>query len=204
MLYPTIFSIFSQILCILEKKQIQWVDKCNIHRINRPLIQDLEWNVQCEMFAILYSCTLRGRGNAGEGATGWKQDPWVGRDWQLGWLGLGMAAFHKKVSPVSASVRIMQHVARIMYRMCINILISTGLLSYAWNTLCVIHAWFCLLVCLCWLRPLLRFRIDGDSRREDNSAGAVPSLDTVLLLVFIPRATGIFLQILSFLSVLLT
>lgn len=101
MLYPTIFSIFSQILCILEKKQIQWVDKCNIHRINRPLIQDLEWNMQCEMFAILYSCTLRARGNAGEGATGWEQDPWVGRDWQLGWLGLGMAAFCKKASPVS-------------------------------------------------------------------------------------------------------
>lgn len=180
------------------------MDKCNIHRINRPLIQDLEWNVQCEMFAILYSCTLRGRGNAGEGATGWKRDPWVGRDWQLGWLGLGMAALCKKVSPVSASVRIMQHVSRIMYQMCINILINTGLLSYAWNTLCVIHAWFCLLVCLCLLRPLLHFRIDGNSRGEDNSAGAVPSLDTVLLLVFIARAMGIFLQVLSFLSLLLT
>lgn len=43
------------------------MDKCNIHRINRPLIQDLEWNVQCEMFAILYSCTLMGTGDAGEG-----------------------------------------------------------------------------------------------------------------------------------------
>lgn len=75
----------------------------------------------------------------------------------------------------------MQHVARIMYRRCINILINTGLLSYAWNTLYVIHAWYCLLVCLCWLCPLLRFRIDDNFRRENTSAGAVPSFDTVLL-----------------------
>lgn len=30
--------------------------------------------------------------------------------------------------------------------------------------------------------PLLRFRIGGNFRRKNNSAGAVPSLDTVLLL----------------------
>lgn len=34
----------------------------------------------------------------------------------------------------------MQHVARFMYRMYINILINTGLLSYALNTLYVIYA----------------------------------------------------------------
>lgn len=121
MLYcSSFFYFFPQILCILEKKQIQWVDKCNIHRINRPLIQDLEWNVQCEMFAILYSCTLRGRGNAREGAARWKQDPWVGRGDSWGSSGWQWLLFIRKASPVTESVRIMQCVARIMCRMCIK------------------------------------------------------------------------------------
>lgn len=42
-----------------------------------------------------------------------------------------MTAFQEKASPVNENTRIMQHAARIMCRMCINILINTGLLSYA-------------------------------------------------------------------------
>jgi len=106
-----------------------------------------------------------------------------------------MATFHKKASPVIESVRIMQHVARIMYRVCVNILVNTGLLSCAWNALYIILAWYCLLVCLCWVRPLLCVRVDDNFRRENTCAGAVPSFDTVLLLVFIARAMGRFLQV---------
>lgn len=103
------------------------MDKCNIHRINRPLIQDLEWNVQCEMFAILYSCTLRegemqGRGQLDENRT-------LGQVETDSWGGLGREGL-LSINKYHL-LRIMQHVARIMYRMCINILINTGLLSYA-------------------------------------------------------------------------
>lgn len=46
----------------------------------------------------------------------------------------------QRASPGTKSVRIVQHVARFLYRVCINVLINTGLLSYALSTLYVILA----------------------------------------------------------------
>lgn len=46
--------------------------------------------------------------------------------------------------------------------------------------------------------------VTSEGKIINNSPGAVPSLDTVLLLVFIARAKRIFLQVLPSLSLLLT
>lgn len=43
------------------------------------------------------------------------------------------------------NVRIVQHAAERTCRMCINILIHAGLLSYNRNTLVVVHARYCFL-----------------------------------------------------------